>query len=62
MIEIKNVTKSFGSTIAVNNLSLNIEKGIYGLVGQNGAGKSTLFRLISGVFDKDAYKKYIFIY
>lgn len=53
MIELKNVTKQFGSTIAVNNLTLNIEKGIYGLVGQNGAGKSTLFRLISGVFDKD---------
>lgn len=53
MIEIKNLTKSFGTTVAVNNLTLNIEKGIYGLVGQNGAGKSTLFRLISGVFDRD---------
>ena len=53
MIELKNVTKKFGSTVAVNNLTLNIEKGIYGLVGQNGAGKSTLFRLISGVFDRD---------
>ncbi|MBO7614376.1 MAG: ABC transporter ATP-binding protein [Bacilli bacterium] len=51
MIEIKNVSKVFGSRVAVDNLSLNIESGIYGLVGQNGAGKSTLFRIIAGVYD-----------
>ena len=53
MIEIKNATKKFGTLAAVDNLSLNIDAGIYGLVGQNGAGKSTLFRTISGVFDID---------
>ena len=51
MIEIKNVSKIFGNRVAVDNLSLNIDNGIYGLVGQNGAGKSTLFRIIAGVYD-----------
>ena len=51
MIEIKNVSKIFGDRVAVDNLTLNIEDGIYGLVGQNGAGKSTLFRIIAGVYD-----------
>ena len=51
MIEIKNVSKIFGNRVAVDNLSLNIDSGIYGLVGQNGAGKSTLFRIIAGVYD-----------
>ena len=50
MIEIKNLTKSFGNKTAISNLSLNIDKGLIGLVGHNGAGKSTLFRLISGVY------------
>jgi len=50
MIRISNVTKSFDKKVAINNLSIDIEPGLYGLVGQNGAGKSTLFRLISGVY------------
>lgn len=53
MIEIRNLTKKFNNVTAVDNLTLNIEAGIYGLIGQNGAGKSTLFRLISGVYQKD---------
>ena len=53
MIEINNATKKLGKTIAINDLSLHIENGIYGLVGQNGAGKSTLFRLISDVYSLD---------
>jgi len=54
MIEIKNLTKTFGSIVAVDNLSLTFDDGIYGVVGQNGAGKSTLFRLISDIYVKDA--------
>ena len=49
MIEIIGATKRFGGKEAISNLSLIIDKGLTGLVGQNGAGKSTLFRLISGV-------------
>ena len=54
MIEIKNLTKRFPpSVIAVNNLTLNIDKGVNGLIGENGAGKSTLLRLIADVYKKD---------
>ena len=53
MIEIKNLTKKFPNVIAVNNLSLNVDKGINGLIGENGAGKSTLLRLIADVYQKD---------
>ena len=52
LIEIKNLTKQFdldGSTVtALNNVSLNIEKGdIFGIIGMSGAGKSTLVRTIN---------------
>ena len=49
-VEIKNLTKSFNSINALDNLSLNIEKGkITGLIGADGAGKTTLLRLIIGL-------------
>ena len=49
-VEIKNLTKKFGSTLAIDNLSLNIEKGkITGLIGADGAGKTTLLRTIIGL-------------
>lgn len=47
-IIIKNVTKSFGATRALNGVSLNIAEGqIYGLLGNNGAGKTTLLNIIA---------------
>jgi ABC-2 type transport system ATP-binding protein len=49
MIEIKHLTKRFDEVTACNNLSVNLDQGIIGLVGENGAGKSTLLRLISNV-------------
>lgn len=51
---IKNLTKTFGKTTAIDNLSLNIEKGkITGLIGADGAGKTTLIRLIIGLLLPD---------
>jgi ABC-2 type transport system ATP-binding protein len=54
MIAIKtsNLTKSFGDTIAVHGLNLEIRKGeLYGLVGPDGAGKSTTMRLLTAIMD-----------
>ena len=49
-VEIKNLTKKFGSTVAIDDLSLNIERGkITGLIGADGAGKTTLLRTIIGL-------------
>lgn len=45
-IEIKNLTKSYGSNKAVNNLTLTLDEGIYGILGPNGSGKTTLINLI----------------
>jgi ABC-2 type transport system ATP-binding protein len=54
LIEIKNLTKKFESTTAVNNMSLSVKEGsVIGLVGSNGSGKSTLLRLLSGVYEPD---------
>ena len=52
MLEIKNVSKSFGRLKALDNVSFNVKKGdLFGIIGQNGAGKSTLFRCIMDFFD-----------
>ncbi|MDD3343131.1 MAG: ATP-binding cassette domain-containing protein [Sulfurospirillaceae bacterium] len=51
MIEVKNVTKRFGSTLSLDNVSLTFEKDDYvALMGPNGAGKTTLIRLILGYY------------
>jgi ABC-2 type transport system ATP-binding protein len=50
MIELKNLTKRYGNTLAVNNLNLSVSKGeIYGFIGPNGAGKTTTIRIMGGV-------------
>ena len=49
ILELKNVSKTFGGLQAVKSINLSVEKGeIVGLMGANGAGKTTLFNLISG--------------
>ena len=54
MLEMKNVTKSFGKCKALENLSMTVPKGsVYGLVGPNGAGKSTAIRLMTGIYRPD---------
>ena len=53
MIQINNATKRFDQKTAISSLSLDIDSGVIGLVGQNGAGKSTLLRMIAGVYNAD---------
>ncbi len=49
MIQVKNLTKIYGSHIAVDDISFKVKKGhIYGLLGPNGAGKSTTMNVITG--------------
>lgn len=55
VIELNNVTKSYGDKLLFENLNLSIPAGaIVGIVGANGAGKSTLFRMISGEEQPDS--------
>ena len=55
MLQIKNLTKKFGDKVAVNDLSLNIEKGdIYGFIGHNGAGKTTTIKCSIGLLSFDS--------
>ena len=54
MLEMKNVTKTFGAFKALDNLTMTVPKGaVYGLVGPNGAGKSTAIRHLTGVYVPD---------
>ena len=49
MIEVKHLTKKYGTHLAVDDLSFTIEKGrIYGFLGPNGAGKSTTMNIMTG--------------
>ncbi|MBE7001210.1 MAG: ABC transporter ATP-binding protein [Ruminococcaceae bacterium] len=54
MLNMQEVTKTFGDFTALNHLSMHVPKGaVYGLVGPNGAGKSTAIRLLTGVYRPD---------
>jgi ABC-type branched-subunit amino acid transport system ATPase component len=56
-LEVRNITKTFGSLRAVDDLSIDVEGGkITGLIGPNGAGKTTLFNVITGVLRPDSGK------
>jgi len=49
MIKVENLTKAFGSKIAVNDVSFTVERGeVLGFLGPNGAGKSTTMRMVTG--------------
>ena len=52
MIQIRNVTRQYGSKVAVDDVSLTIERGeIVGLLGHNGAGKTTLMKMLTGYLE-----------
>lgn len=52
MIEVKNVTKKYGSTLAVDNISFDVKDGeVVGFLGPNGAGKSTTMNMITGFIE-----------
>lgn len=51
VLSLNNLTKRFGGLVAVNGVSLTLEKGdLAGLIGPNGAGKTTVFNLLTGVY------------
>jgi len=55
MLSIRNLTKTYGNGVrALNDVTLDIPKGMYGLLGPNGAGKSTLMRTIATLQDADS--------
>ncbi len=55
LLEIRHVSRSFQTTLAVNDVSFSVQEGeLLGLMGPNGAGKSTLFNLIAGVLPPSA--------
>ena len=54
MAELQDISKRFGGTVALNQVSLTLKKGeILGLIGENGAGKSTLMNIMSGALRPD---------
>lgn len=62
ILEMKNISKSFGGVAALNDVSIDLNKGeILAIVGENGAGKSTLMKVLSGSYPASSYEGKIFI-
>jgi len=62
LLEMKNVTKRFPGVIALDNVSIEVNKGeILAICGENGAGKSTLMNVLSGKYDNKQYEGDIYI-
>src|SRR5690625_3070082 len=55
ILEMKNISKSFGPVQALDQVHLSLRKGeVHALVGENGAGKSTLMKILAGIYEKDS--------
>lgn len=48
MLELEQISKKYKDKLALDQVTLSLENGIYGLLGPNGAGKSTLMNIITG--------------
>lgn len=60
LLEVQNISKSFGGVKAIRDFSLTADKGdIVGIIGPNGAGKTTAFNVISGVYRADQGKVFL---
>ena len=54
LLELKNISKSFGDNKVLTDISLSLEEGeIHSIIGENGAGKSTLMKIIGGIYTSD---------
>lgn len=51
VLRLKNISKSYGEKVALNQVSMDFESGIYGLLGPNGAGKTTLISIMVGLLE-----------
>jgi len=59
-LELKNITKTFGSVVANKNVSLKVSKGeILSILGENGSGKTTLMNMVSGIYYPDSGQMFI---
>ena len=59
-IEMKGITKTFGSVVANSNINLNVRQGeILALLGENGSGKTTLMNMLSGIYKPDSGSIYV---
>lgn len=57
LIEIENLSKSYGGLQALDNVQLNVRKGeVHAVVGENGAGKSTMMKILGGIVKRDSGK------
>ncbi len=57
LLEMKNISKKFGDVVALNNISISLEKAeILSLCGENGSGKSTLMKVLCGIYPFGDYE------
>ncbi len=54
MLSVKNVTMKYGSTVVLDDISIDFENGVYGLIAPNGAGKTTLIKLLATLHFADS--------